>query len=85
MTINKNPFMSKKMLVDWFGDRGEEVKKSWIRNWFVKEDYLYIQWNDKAPYHLKPEEPYDCNSVNWKNLYFEFNDEVMFNEMKNGA
>lgn len=63
------------MIQNWFGDRGESIKQAWIKTWFVKGDYLYIQWKENAPYHLKPDEPYDINCVNWKSLYFEWQSE----------
>lgn len=77
----KEPFKTKTMLQNWFGNRGEEIKPSWIKTWIVKGDYLYIQWTEKAPNHLTPEAPYDMNYVNWKSLYFEFQDDVYLTDV----
>jgi hypothetical protein len=73
--INKDIFKFKKSLVDWFGNRGEEIKTSWIKLWFVIDDNLYIQWSEKAPSYLKPDKPYDINWFNWKALCWEIQDE----------
>jgi len=78
--MNKGSFTTKSTLVNWFGDRGEEIKKSWIDIWFVKGDYLYIKWNVKAPYHLQADKPFDINWVNYKSRWFEFEDEGLLCE-----
>jgi hypothetical protein len=71
------------MLQNWFGDRGEQIKKSWIKEWFVKGDYLYLQWTDKAPSYFQPDKPFDINWLNWKSHYFEFYDEgYLIDEIK---
>ena len=78
----KSPFTTKTKLLNWFGERGDEIKKAWIKDWFVRGDYIYIQWSDKTPSHLTPDEPYDGGYFSWKSWYFEYEDFGYFNEMK---
>ncbi len=74
--MNKKPFPTKTSLLNWFGDRGEVINKSWIKNWFVEDDYLYIQWTEKAPYHFQCDIGFDYFKICWKSLYYELDNEI---------
>lgn len=80
--MDKKPFECKTALQNWFGDRGEAIDKSWIKDWFVTGDYLYIQWTFKAPSLFLPDYGVDCSWYNWKSLEWELEDEGDFEEKK---
>lgn len=78
--MNKAPFNTFKYLNNFFGDRGEPIFRTWVRDWAVIDDLLYIYWSSIAPFHLHPE--HDCNVswYHWKNLYLEVEDECSFRD-----
>ena len=78
----KAPFLTKKQIVNWFGNRGEEIKSSWIKDWFVRDNLLYIQWNSIAATYFKADPPFDATYMNWKSLYYEIEDECCFDKEK---
>ncbi len=73
---NKSPISTFKDLENWFGDRGEEISKSWIKQWGCHGPYLWIKFSDKAPRWLRPEVEGNISYFSYKNLYLEMEDEV---------
>jgi hypothetical protein len=78
----KEPFGTIRHLQHWFGDRGQEIERRWVKNWTVQDELLYVEWSDKAPAQVKAEEPFDCVSYYWKSIYLEDNDYHYFGEIK---
>lgn len=80
--VNKGRFTTKKMIVNWFGERGDEIKTSWIEDWFVDDSDLYIKWSKKASSSYACDEGYSWSRYCWKSLDVELDDEFTEQEIE---
>ena len=69
-------------VVNWFGNRGIEVKKSHFKKWLIVGDRLYwiTKESDSVPCEIASDNPLVVYMCNLNSLYFEIEDEINFKD-----
>lgn len=69
-------------VINWFGNRGIEVKKSHFKKWIILGDRLYwiTKDSDSVPCEIASDNPLIVYMCSLNSLYFEIEDEINYKD-----